>query len=560
MSVENHDRRNGDLGDREVETHKLVFDGGRELRIAFDHPRIGGGGQLVELVLIDSADRVIARHTTDRDVLINATVPSAGTYYLQVKDADLGSTPLGAYSIDITDIYDKATVYDGGANNTSASALPVPLGSSIVGSFHSLDSDYFSIQVDTGGVLRLPFTFPSNPNSNMPVRIQVTDAQGNSASLIRRDMSGDATLETTLHAGGKYYIKAESPFSASSTADLYRIVTSFIGQKNVVYDGHLNDKSSTALNLPLGTTAMGIFETREVDFYTFQANEAGKLSINFLHPEGVGTSGKGLEVSIFDAANVLVGKKQVYGNQMLDFDLKAGGAYYVKLDYSWYAPLQGKYTFMAGLANASGTTIVLPKDGDYVGTNGNDVVLGSNGRDIQVGLGSLNQYHIAVSPGGTVLRDQTGVQGTDTLFNVERLRFTDKMVAIDMDGKAGQLFMLYDAAFGRSPDETGMGFWLHRLDRGDVTVHSAAWGFIQSDEFINRFGKDLPNRKYVELVYRNVLDREPDTGGIDYWLGLLEQGKADRAHVLTGISNSDENIAKMIGLTEHGVVYQEWLG
>ncbi len=66
-----------------------------------------------------------------------------------------------------------------------------------------------------------------------------------------------------------------------------------------------------------------------------------------------------------------------------------------------------------------------------------------------------------------------------------------------------------------------------------------ASSLANSAEFTKLYG-DLGDRAFVEQVYRNVLDREPDASGTDYWVGQLARGVA-RGKVLVGFSESPEN-------------------
>jgi hypothetical protein len=64
----------------------------------------------------------------------------------------------------------------------------------------------------------------------------------------------------------------------------------------------------------------------------------------------------------------------------------------------------------------------------------------------------------------------------------------------------------------------------------------------------------------VTQLYRNVLHRDPDAGGFEYWLNALEHNsnpnKAEvRAQVLLDFSNSVENQALVIGSLQHGLDY-----
>lgn len=193
------------------------------------------------------------------------------------------------------------------------------------------------------------------------------------------------------------------------------------------------------------------------------------------------------------------------------------------------------------------------------GKNGNDILNGGEGLDTAVYNGLHHQYEIQALTG--VLIDlQENRDGSDTLVNVERLHFSDTNVALDI-GKgevAGEAYRIYKAAFDRAPDSGGLGFWIEALDNG-ASLTGVANGFIGSPEFQNLYGSNVSNRDFVTKLYNNVLDRNPDQGGYDFWLGALANG-ASKADVLASFSESNENIANVADLIASGIQYQEWLG
>lgn len=97
---------------------------------------------------------------------------------------------------------------------------------------------------------------------------------------------------------------------------------------------------------------------------------------------------------------------------------------------------------------------------------------------------------------------------------------------------------LYVAYFGRLPDPSGLRYWMGRRDAG-LTVARISAVFADSSEFRSTYGS-LTNRQFVELVYRNVLDREGDAGGIAFWTGRLDRRVTSRGHLMASFSESSE--------------------
>lgn len=80
------------------------------------------------------------------------------------------------------------------------------------------------------------------------------------------------------------------------------------------------------------------------------------------------------------------------------------------------------------------------------GYAGNDRIDGGAGIDTAVFTGFASQYQIQKS--GTALLT-SGVDGVDTLLNIERLQFDDKKIAFDISGNAGFAVEILGAVLGR---------------------------------------------------------------------------------------------------------------
>jgi hypothetical protein len=157
------------------------------------------------------------------------------------------------------------------------------------------------------------------------------------------------------------------------------------------------------------------------------------------------------------------------------------------------------------------------------------------------------------------LTDKTGLEGRDTLYDVERFQFSDVTLALDASGAAGKVYRLYQAAYDRKPDAGGLGFWISQADKG-VTQTSIAEGFIGSAEFKNLYGAAPSNDALVSRIYKNVLHRDPDANGKAFWVDVLDRKAATVAEVLMGFSESPENVATVAMFIASGFEYQPWLG
>jgi Ca2+-binding RTX toxin-like protein len=197
------------------------------------------------------------------------------------------------------------------------------------------------------------------------------------------------------------------------------------------------------------------------------------------------------------------------------------------------------------------------------GHGGDDRLDGGGGIDTAVFLGARADYLLQAQGQELLvsgLRDSAG-DGNDRLSGIERLVFGNAALALDTgpDGNAGQAYRIYRAAFDREPDQVGVGFWIEMLDRG-VTLQAVADGFTRGEEFARLYGANPGNADIVTRLYRNILDREPEKGGYDFWLSVLDNKLTDLGTVLAAFSESPENRAAVAELIANGVAYQPFMG
>ncbi len=100
---------------------------------------------------------------------------------------------------------------------------------------------------------------------------------------------------------------------------------------------------------------------------------------------------------------------------------------------------------------------------------------------------------------------------------------------------------LLRTTFLRDPDTSGLAFWIGRTYDGEPLA-SVASSLTGSAEFIKRYGH-LTDPGFVDLVYRNVLGRQPDPAGRAYWIDQLAAG-VSRGTMMASFSESYEYRAK----------------
>jgi len=114
---------------------------------------------------------------------------------------------------------------------------------------------------------------------------------------------------------------------------------------------------------------------------------------------------------------------------------------------------------------------------------------------------------------------------------------------------AGFVKMLYDNILGRVPDDEGLNNWAKDLNNG-MPPADVVYYFVFSDELKPKIAMMSPE-EFVNFLYKNVFNREPDSNGYNNWVSLMENGMS-KENTLMLFLNCDEfkNTCNMFGTTQ----------
>jgi hypothetical protein len=214
----------------------------------------------------------------------------------------------------------------------------------------------------------------------------------------------------------------------------------------------------------------------------------------------------------------------------------------------------------------------------FFSTPGNDVINGNVGVvNTAVFYSSYANSTVTIAKTGLIVSSTS--DGVDTLNNIQALQFSDQTIqrltlstpdpasgantlALDTGPtqNAGSVYMLYQAAFNRTPDASGLGYWINAVDKGSNITTVVAQSFINSAEFIAQYGANPSNASYVNNLYQNVLHRAGDAGGIAYWNQQLNSGAVTKAYVLEQFATLPEGAADVAPAIANGIHYTQWVG
>lgn len=105
------------------------------------------------------------------------------------------------------------------------------------------------------------------------------------------------------------------------------------------------------------------------------------------------------------------------------------------------------------------------------------------------------------------------------------------------DSQQDFLTSIYVGAFGRAPEHEGLVFWAREMVKVLPNTEVNPFSFISEQMYIagtgnNEGGTHLPHADYIHFAYNNVLGREAEPDGYNFWLNELNSGAVNRGNFI----------------------------
>jgi hypothetical protein len=163
------------------------------------------------------------------------------------------------------------------------------------------------------------------------------------------------------------------------------------------------------------------------------------------------------------------------------------------------------------------------------------------------------------SEGNWRLTGGTTGSSYDTFINVERIQFSDKAIALDLNDNAGQVAKTLGAVFGKTAvsNKEYAGLGLHFMDDLNYSYNDLMQLALQA-----RLGANPTPAQVVDLLYTNVVGKAPDAATRKTFTDLLD----NRTHSMAslGVLAADTDLNKtqinLVGLVQNGLEYTPNLG
>ncbi|UCF94569.1 MAG: DUF4214 domain-containing protein, partial [Desulfobacterales bacterium] len=126
---------------------------------------------------------------------------------------------------------------------------------------------------------------------------------------------------------------------------------------------------------------------------------------------------------------------------------------------------------------------------------------------------------------------------------IDDLRIATNAIPIDPSRREELIVKYYRDILDRPPDTAGLEGWSAEIERTALLAIDVKEGFIALAKlFFNSaeyFAQSKTNTQYVTDLYQTFFNRAPDPAGLNYWVALLDQGLSQNV-VLNFFVYSDE--------------------
>lgn len=215
------------------------------------------------------------------------------------------------------------------------------------------------------------------------------------------------------------------------------------------------------------------------------------------------------------------------------------------------------------ISGSGGDTITGNSSNNRItGGKGSDTIDGASGVDMAIYDAnlidaSLNSFVDYESSGENIhLKTAWNVvlaSDTDTLRNIERIKFNDTYVALDLNGNAGNVVKLLAAVLGKSSVENKeyVGAGLHALDNG-MTYEELMKAAIDVV-----FGPNPTGASVVQVFYENLAGSPAPQSILDEYGALLDDKTMTPTELGIAVAEHSLNATNidLIGLASTGVEY-----
>jgi hypothetical protein len=455
----------------------------------------------------------------------------------------------------------RGTIAISGATGTTYTLGQADVGSSLCVRVSYLDGGGTSESVTSAATATVTLS-PPNGTGSVTISGKATQGQVLTATASLSDPDGLGTLNYQWLRNGSAITGATGQTYTSQQAD--------VGSKMSVQVSYVDGHGTTESKTSSQTTAVA--------------------NVNDLPTGTADIVGKGLpkEVLMCDASKIadidglgafsyqwMRGTSNISGATGTSYTLvnaDEGATITVKVKYT---DGFGKVETVTSSALTIGKTLVGTSGNDTItgtvgadsisGASGNDSITGGHGDDAVTGGSGIDVLVVAstraasavtIMDTSTLAATVTG-DGTDSITGVERIKYTDMALAIDINGNAGMTAKVVGALLGAAylQDRGVMGSMLHQADSGMTEQQLAA--YVASTDLFASLAGSHGNADFVTQVFEWVYLRAPTATELATYTQALDNGTSTQGSLGATLAETNENLVNVdfVGLQSTGFAY-----
>lgn len=177
----------------------------------------------------------------------------------------------------------------------------------------------------------------------------------------------------------------------------------------------------------------------------------------------------------------------------------------------------------------------------FRGTAANNVFDGKAGVDTVVYAGPAAAYTVTGSIASRTVT--SAADGSDTLLSIERLQFSDRILAQDTTA-TGNTYLAYamlNAAFDTAPDTALLSQWTAQLDRlGSLSALAQA--------MINAYAPGVSDEALVAYLWGTIVETPIPLDALSTYVGLVRSGSYTQAGLVELVTTLDLNTVEIAGI------------
>lgn len=232
-----------------------------------------------------------------------------------------------------------------------------------------------------------------------------------------------------------------------------------------------------------------------------------------------------------------------------------------RVDYHFAAHNNVSLTFGTIIENVIGTSLADTIVGNAAnntlkGGGGNDSIDGGAGLDTALYAGTMASFTIQQTSAGYTVRDNSAAEGSDNWVSIERAQFSDKKLAFDMTGNAGNAAKIIGAALGseylKPAYDAIKGAVIATFD-GGTTLSQLAASIVTLEPFVQMEGSNS-NLDFVKFIYKNVTGGAPSAEQAGSLVSYMQDNKITQGDFLATVADLHLNV-DLVGLATTGMEY-----